>query len=51
MSTIDFLIDLYEAGVSILEVNDKISRLRHFLEEINQNLPACVYIPFNKGKT
>ena len=32
-----------------LSEKEKLIRLKQYLNEINKNLPACVYIPFIKG--
>ena len=49
-STINFFEDLFQASQEVKQFEERSSRLKEILRAINKKLPACVYIPFVKGK-
>jgi hypothetical protein len=47
-STVGFYSDLIELGKRLVSSENRREELLRYLEEINQRLPAAVYIPFTK---
>eukprot|EP00347_Sterkiella_histriomuscorum_P015790 403355671 len=50
-STLNFIKDLTDLSVDILDSSDKMQSLKDGLHEINKQLPATVYIPFVSNST
>lgn len=49
-STINFFDDLFAISQQLGTVDNKKAFLKKALREMNERLPACVYIPFSKSK-
>ena len=51
LSNLHFFEDLRIIGEKIVKFNEKekLIKLKQHLNEINNHLPACLYIPFIKG--
>lgn len=48
-STLNFFDDLFNISQQLGSVDNKKMFLKKALMEINEKLPACIYIPFSKS--